>query len=173
MPCRRPPGRRLFPTVRFLAYDQSMAPPLFMYSAGAMTFCLPPAGWAAAHGERPCSREAPLHANHPSALFTACPRRWFAGRQSVGAGCARLPRCTVRASGAGQHRQPLSRWSWDFVPVARYGGRFHTLVELVPEPAQRDLLQQAVEVSIPPMLDACVAMPYAMFLRSLTGSACA
>ena len=30
------------------------------------------------------------------------------------------------------------------------------LVELVPEPAQRDLLQQAVEVSIPPMLDASV-----------------
>ena len=41
-----------------------------------------------------------------------------------------------------------------FVPVARYGR--YTLVELVPEPAQRDLLQQAVEVSIPPMLDASV-----------------
>jgi type IV pili sensor histidine kinase/response regulator len=40
------------------------------------------------------------------------------------------------------------------VPVARYGR--YTLVELVPEPAQRDLLQQAVEVSIPPMLDASV-----------------
>ena len=38
------------------------------------------------------------------------------------------------------------------VPVARYCR--YTLVELVPEPAQRDLLQQAVEVSIPPMLDA-------------------
>jgi conjugative transfer region protein (TIGR03748 family) len=41
-----------------------------------------------------------------------------------------------------------------FVPVARYGR--YTLVELVPEPAQRDLLQQAVEVTIPPMLDASV-----------------
>ncbi|WP_162500943.1 hypothetical protein [Pseudomonas aeruginosa] len=41
-----------------------------------------------------------------------------------------------------------------FVPVARYGR--YTLVELVPEPAQRDLLQQAVEVSIPPTLDASV-----------------
>ena len=40
------------------------------------------------------------------------------------------------------------------VPVTRYGR--YTLVELVPEPAQRDLLQQAVEVSIPPMLDASV-----------------
>ena len=40
------------------------------------------------------------------------------------------------------------------VPVARYGR--YTLVELVPEPAQRDLLQQAVVVSIPPMLDASV-----------------
>jgi len=38
--------------------------------------------------------------------------------------------------------------------VARYAR--YTLVELVPEPAQRDLLQQAVEVSIPPMLDASV-----------------
>ena len=42
----------------------------------------------------------------------------------------------------------------DLIPVARYGR--YTLVELVPEPAQRDLLQQAVEVSIPPMLDASV-----------------
>ena len=41
-----------------------------------------------------------------------------------------------------------------WIPVARYGR--YTLVELVPEPAQRDLLQQAVEVSIPPMLDASV-----------------
>ena len=40
------------------------------------------------------------------------------------------------------------------IPVARYGR--YTLVELVPEPAQRDLLQQAVEVSVPPMLDASV-----------------
>ncbi|MBP3974407.1 PilL N-terminal domain-containing protein [Pseudoxanthomonas spadix] len=40
------------------------------------------------------------------------------------------------------------------VPVARYGR--YTLVELVPEPAQRDLLQQVAEVSIPPMLDASV-----------------
>ena len=40
------------------------------------------------------------------------------------------------------------------VQVVRYGR--YTLVELVPEPAQRDLLQQAVEVSIPPMLDASV-----------------
>src|SRR3546814_16270440 len=40
------------------------------------------------------------------------------------------------------------------VPVARYGR--YTLFGLVPEPAHRDLLQQAVEVSIPPMLDASV-----------------
>ena len=53
----------------------------------------------------------------------------------------------------------------EFVPVVRYGR--YTLVELVPEPAQRDLLQQAVEVSIPPMLDASVgdAMRHAL-LRS-------
>jgi len=40
------------------------------------------------------------------------------------------------------------------IPVARYGR--YTLVELVPDPAQRDLLQQAVEVSIPPVPDTSV-----------------
>lgn len=40
------------------------------------------------------------------------------------------------------------------VPVARYGR--YTLIELVPQPAQRDLLQQAVEITIPPTLDATV-----------------
>jgi conjugative transfer region protein (TIGR03748 family) len=38
--------------------------------------------------------------------------------------------------------------------VARYGR--YTLVELVPEPAQRDLLRQVIEVSIPPTFDASV-----------------
>lgn len=40
------------------------------------------------------------------------------------------------------------------VPVARYGR--YTLIELVSQPAQRDLLQQAVEITIPPTLDATV-----------------
>ena len=40
------------------------------------------------------------------------------------------------------------------IPVARYGR--YTLIELVPQPAQRDLLQQAVEITIPPTLDATV-----------------
>ena len=40
----------------------------------------------------------------------------------------------------------------DFVPVARAGR--YTLVELVPQPAQRDLLRQVVEVAIPPSFDA-------------------
>ena len=42
----------------------------------------------------------------------------------------------------------------EFVPVVRYGR--YTLVELVPEPTQRDLLQQVIEVSIPSSLDANV-----------------
>lgn len=41
-----------------------------------------------------------------------------------------------------------------YVPVARYGR--YTLVELVPEPAQRDLMQQVVEIAVPPTLDANV-----------------
>lgn len=42
----------------------------------------------------------------------------------------------------------------DFVPVARAGR--YTLVELVPQPAQRDLLRQVIEVAIPPSFDASV-----------------
>ena len=41
--------------------------------------------------------------------------------------------------------------SSDLTPVVRYGR--YTLVELVPEPAQRDLMRQVVEVVIPPSLD--------------------
>ncbi len=39
----------------------------------------------------------------------------------------------------------------EFVPVARHGR--YTLIELVPEAAQRDLMQQVVEVTIPQQLD--------------------
>lgn len=41
--------------------------------------------------------------------------------------------------------------STDLTPVVRYGR--YTLIELVPEPAQRDLMRQVVEVVIPPNLD--------------------
>lgn len=44
--------------------------------------------------------------------------------------------------------------STDLTPVVRYGR--YTLVELVSEPAQRDLMRQVVEVVIPPNLDANV-----------------
>ena len=40
------------------------------------------------------------------------------------------------------------------IPVARYGR--YTLVEMVPEPTQRDLLRQVIEISIPPTMDASV-----------------
>ena len=53
----------------------------------------------------------------------------------------------------------------EFVPVIRYGR--YTLVELVPELAQRDLMQQVVDISIPPAFDANVgdALHYVL-LRS-------
>lgn len=41
--------------------------------------------------------------------------------------------------------------SADITPIVRYGR--YTLVELVPEPAQRELMRQVVEVVIPPSLD--------------------
>jgi len=69
-----------------------------------------------------------------------------------------LPGCTTTPATPDQLEAPpdeiASVVDQGLVPVARYGR--YTLVELVPEPAQRDLLQQAVEVSIPPALDASV-----------------
>ncbi|HOW49820.1 MAG TPA: PilL N-terminal domain-containing protein [Rubrivivax sp.] len=51
--------------------------------------------------------------------------------------------------------QPMStELPADVVPVARYGR--YTLVELVPQPVQRDLMRQVVEVAIPPSFDASV-----------------
>jgi hypothetical protein len=69
-----------------------------------------------------------------------------------------LPGCTTTPATPDQLEAPpdeiASVVDQGLVPVARYGR--YTLVELVPEPAQRDLLQQVAEVSIPPMLDASV-----------------
>lgn len=42
----------------------------------------------------------------------------------------------------------------DLTPIVRYGR--YTLIELVPQPAQRDLMRQVVEVVIPPSLDSNV-----------------
>ncbi|MBY4674875.1 PilL N-terminal domain-containing protein [Burkholderia multivorans] len=52
-----------------------------------------------------------------------------------------------------------------FIPVVRQGR--YTLVEMVPEPAQRDLMQQVVDIAIPPTFDATVgdALRYVL-LRS-------
>lgn len=51
------------------------------------------------------------------------------------------------------------------IPVTRYGR--YTLVEMVAKPSQRDLMQQIVEMTIPPTLDTTVgdAMRYVL-LRS-------
>ncbi|EPN9802961.1 conjugal transfer protein [Pseudomonas aeruginosa] len=55
--------------------------------------------------------------------------------------------------------------SAEFVPVVRYGR--YTLVELVPDRTQRDLIQQVVDISIPSAFDATVgdALRYVL-LRS-------
>ncbi len=51
------------------------------------------------------------------------------------------------------------------IPVVRYDR--YTLVELMAQPAQRDLMQQIIEISVPPTLDATVgdALHYVL-LRS-------
>lgn len=68
------------------------------------------------------------------------------------AGCTTTPatieqRSVSRPDAARQQIQ-------ESVPVVRQGR--YTLVELVPEPAQRDPMQQVVEVVIPPKLDGSV-----------------
>ena len=72
---------------------------------------------------------------------------------ALAAGCTTItpPQAEVPAGNSGSVAEASPP---ALIPVARYGR--YTLVELVPEPAQRDLLQQAVEVSIPPALDASV-----------------
>ena len=52
-----------------------------------------------------------------------------------------------------------------YIPVVRQGR--YTLVELIPEPAQRDLVRQLIDISIPPAFDATVgdALNYVL-LRS-------
>ncbi|HCF7114121.1 TPA: hypothetical protein NIJ28_006258, partial [Pseudomonas aeruginosa] len=74
----------------------------------------------------------------------------FAVLSGLLSGCTTTPATSDRIAAPPDETASEQR----LVPVARYGR--YTLVELVPEPAQRDLLQQAVEVSIPPMLDASV-----------------
>ena len=71
---------------------------------------------------------------------------------ALAAGCATRSIAPTTVEPEPEARTQTMPDGW--VPVSRYGR--YTLVELVPEPAQRDLLQQAVEVSIPPMLDASV-----------------
>lgn len=51
----------------------------------------------------------------------------------------------------------------ELVPVVRQAR--YTLIELVPEPAQRDLMQQVVEVAIPPTFDATVGDAMSHVLR--------
>lgn len=51
----------------------------------------------------------------------------------------------------------------DFVPVVRQGR--YTLVELVPGPDQRDLMQQVVDITIPATLDATIGDALRYLLR--------
>ena len=77
------------------------------------------------------------------------------------AGCATTspppaptPTTSISGAGATAVQTTSAELPVDFVPVARAGR--YTLVELVPQPAQRDLLRQVVEVAIPPSFDASV-----------------
>ena len=69
---------------------------------------------------------------------------------ALAAGCTTItpPQAEVPAGNSGSVAEASPP---ALIPVVRYGR--YTLVELVPETAQRDLLQQTLEVSIPPTLD--------------------
>jgi type IV pili sensor histidine kinase/response regulator len=58
------------------------------------------------------------------------------------------------ASNATPEPEAIAETPAGLVPVIRRGR--YTLVELAPEPAQRDLMRQVVEVAIPPAFDASV-----------------
>ncbi|MBS0450075.1 MAG: PilL N-terminal domain-containing protein [Proteobacteria bacterium] len=83
----------------------------------------------------------------------------LAGCSFIG-GCAAVGAANAPAAVDPRPEPVVSRmpatWEPDpsSIPVARYGR--YTLIELVPQLAQRDLLQQVIEVSIPPTLDASV-----------------
>ncbi|HCF4366164.1 TPA: PilL N-terminal domain-containing protein [Pseudomonas aeruginosa] len=68
--------------------------------------------------------------------------------------------CTTTSGPAPDTSTELSATTWRLVddaprvPVVRYGR--YTLVELVPDAAQRDLLQQVIDIAIPTTADATV-----------------
>lgn len=68
------------------------------------------------------------------------------------AGCTTIPAPSESGDLSQVHAAPQQ--ASELVPVVRQGR--YTLVELVPEPTQRDLMQQVVEVAIPPTFDASV-----------------
>ncbi|NBK54232.1 PilL N-terminal domain-containing protein [Pseudomonas aeruginosa] len=66
----------------------------------------------------------------------------------LGGGCATTPTPPAPVEPPAAIAPALSP---EFVPVVRYGR--YTLVELVPDQAQRDLMQQVVDISIPSAFD--------------------
>lgn len=71
---------------------------------------------------------------------------------SLLSGCTTTPQATDHLDAT--HNAAAPQPDPAQVPVARSGR--YTLIELVPEPSQRDLLRQTVEVAIPPSFDAKV-----------------
>lgn len=90
----------------------------------------------------------------PSLLSSGARRRVFATILLIGSGLAGCASSSLIPSPYPPSPTVSASLTDKRIPVVRYGRS--TLVELAPEPAQRDLLQQTVEVSIPPTLDANV-----------------
>ncbi|MCB1995121.1 MAG: hypothetical protein H6929_18995 [Rhodoferax sp.] len=91
------------------------------------------------------------HLAAPAALGGAI---FVAGCATTSPPPAPTPTTSISGAGATAVQTTSAELPVDFVPVARTGR--YTLVELVPQPAQRDLLRQVVEVAIPPSFDASV-----------------
>ncbi|TCL02197.1 PilL N-terminal domain-containing protein [Sodalis ligni] len=70
------------------------------------------------------------------------------------AGCAVAPTSALSPTPPRDIPKVVALSGPEFVPVVRYGR--YTLVELVPQPAQRDLLLQVIDVSVPSAFNANV-----------------
>lgn len=91
---------------------------------------------------------------HLAAPATLSGAIFVAGCTTTAPPPASTPTTSISDPGATVVQSTSAQLPSDFVPVARSGR--YTLIEQVPQPTQRDLMGQVVEVAIPPSFDASV-----------------
>jgi conjugative transfer region protein (TIGR03748 family) len=92
--------------------------------------------------------------NHTGTALKS-PRMWAGAITTLLAITVLIGACATSATDGGRvAEQPVPLPAPEAVPVLRYGR--YTLVELTPTRAQRDLMQQIVEITLPPTMNATV-----------------